>query len=106
MFLKFSLLFIFCCVALASTDGQIFSPKDVENGLISEGVTEPGAHEITEFLFKERPDDVTAGELKIEFQKFLASLSEGDKAAVRQIINKELDKFFEGNEESVSILLN
>lgn len=52
MFLKFSLLFIFCCVALASTDGQIFSPKDVENGLISEGVTEPGAHEITEFLFK------------------------------------------------------
>uniref|UniRef100_A0A1I7UFY5 EF-hand domain-containing protein n=1 Tax=Caenorhabditis tropicalis TaxID=1561998 RepID=A0A1I7UFY5_9PELO len=71
-----------------------FSREEIRSGLLSEGISENGAAEITDFLFKDRSEDITPGELKQEFREFLSMLSIEDKQSIKRIINNELERFF------------
>ncbi|KAF1751486.1 hypothetical protein GCK72_018040 [Caenorhabditis remanei] len=108
MFVKttVSLAIFFVFVSSIPNSPEVdFSPDDVKKGLINEGVSESGATEITVFLFKDRPEDITAGELKTEFREFLEKMSIEDKSAIKGIISRELEKFFSESGDNQSIFL-
>ncbi|CAL2045546.1 unnamed protein product [Caenorhabditis brenneri] len=101
-----TLFFVLACVVTAVTEASDleFSQEEVRNALISEGISDSGAAEITDFLFKNRPEDITAGELKEEFREFLMKLNIKDKLSIKRIINSELKMLFSGeNDGSISI---
>ncbi|ULT90456.1 hypothetical protein L3Y34_008652 [Caenorhabditis briggsae] len=99
MFSKVIIAIAILCVVVASANSPEveFSPEDVKNALILEGLSNSGAAEFTEFLYKDRSDDITAIELKTEFRQFLEKLSLEDKLSIKRIISRELERFFHGN---------
>ncbi|CAO4380238.1 unnamed protein product [Caenorhabditis nigoni] len=105
MFSKVIIAIAFFCVVVAHPPEVEFSPEDVKNALIMEGLSNSGAAEITGFLYKDRSDNITAGELKAEFREFLEKLSLEDKHAIERIISRELERFFHDNGENHSIFL-